>query len=142
MYELEDAVEAAVRAVADNDEITDKRSAYAALYRLQSQFDCSYTQFRVMDLLTAARFMYTAPTDDEDGWVGDGLAKAGVLHFNAGSETWQQRVDAGELTGEDAAPPREVDVLALIQQLTQQDFDLLEMWQPLMLDVRAAVRRR
>ncbi|WP_338868289.1 hypothetical protein [Myxococcus stipitatus] len=66
MHEIEDMVEGAVRAIHGRAAPGDMapRSQIARLFRFQGEFDCSFTHFRVMDILLARRFTYQFMVSD------------------------------------------------------------------------------
>ncbi len=131
MHEIEDAVEALVRIIAESDE-ADKRSVYAAVFAFQDEWDCSYTHFRVMEFLIDSRFVYTKPCNAPEGWHDDGYVKEGMIYFEVGSEVWEKAVESGELTGSDAMQALDVDLHALVKKYSSKNPDLLRLWQPLM----------
>ena len=57
LHEIEDAVENAVRLIADS-ETPNKRSLFRALYRFERHNDCGFTLGRVLPELKAHRYVY------------------------------------------------------------------------------------
>ncbi|MFJ5774616.1 hypothetical protein [Streptomyces sp. NPDC093094] len=65
MHEVEDLVTDSIRlldrhAAADDPRVRDR---FAALYGFQDGYDCSFTHFRVMDILLRRRYTYRFPLD-------------------------------------------------------------------------------
>ncbi|MCF1592932.1 hypothetical protein [Streptomyces muensis] len=60
---IEDLVADSIRILDGHAEAGDPRARdwYSALYRFQSGFDCSFTHFRVMDILLRRRYTYRFP---------------------------------------------------------------------------------
>ncbi|MEU8139892.1 hypothetical protein [Streptodolium elevatio] len=64
-HEIEDLVAESIR-VLDRDSAPDDprvRDWFAALYRFQAEYDCSFTHFRVMDSLLRRGYTYRFPLD-------------------------------------------------------------------------------
>jgi hypothetical protein len=71
MHEIEDLVDDSIgmldtRRPADDDRV---RDWIAVLYRFQSRFDCSFTQFRAMDILLRRRYTYRFPLDQHPDYA-------------------------------------------------------------------------
>ncbi|MFU1797422.1 hypothetical protein ACM1RC_26390 [Paenibacillus azoreducens] len=69
--------------------------------------------------------------------IPDHLQHVGMLYFDAGSELWQQFVNAGKLTGQDAKPPREIPLEEIINMMLpearkQDAMILISIWYPIM----------
>ncbi|MEO3973629.1 hypothetical protein [Streptomyces sp. CAU 1734] len=62
-HEIEDLVADSIRVLDDHTEPDDPRVRdwFAALYGFQSVYDCSFTHFRVMDILLRRRYTYRFP---------------------------------------------------------------------------------
>lgn len=135
MHEIEDLVEFSIRVLHNRhrDGADRVRDAIAVLYRYQGGYDCSCTQFRVLDELLIQRYTYRfaytdhpdhaglgefldgcteftalAPEDIEDpeDWLEDGYVDPPHLYCDAGTELWRRMVESGRLTGRDAVAPR------------------------------------
>ena len=145
-HEVEDLVEESVRALdachpADDTRV---RDWIGALYRLQDRFDCSFTRFRVTDILLRRRFTFRfRPEDhpdygerraffdtlsefrplrdavegDDSGWLEDGYFAPDppFVHCDAGTALWHRMVRTGRLTGPDAVPLREIPLIDALQ---------------------------
>lgn len=61
MHWYEDVVESSIRVLDEHDGGTDLRDLFAALWAFQSNYDCSFTQGRVLDLLVKHRYTYELP---------------------------------------------------------------------------------
>lgn len=61
MHIYEDIVEGAVRVLSKHDGGDDVRDLIATLYRFQSQYDCKFTQGRVLAELVASGYAYAVP---------------------------------------------------------------------------------
>jgi hypothetical protein len=132
-HEIDDFVEEAVGLLATSHIPAARlRSYYASLYEWQGRFDASFTHFRNMEQLLAARFVYRIePSEHPDfaqargyfdqiqrfahvrlpGTEPDGsYVKPPYLYFDAGSNLWRRLVDSGKLTGADAEPPEQVPI--------------------------------
>lgn len=138
-HNVEDAVEALVRAVAESD-VVDKRSAIAALFQFQRRFDCSDTLLRVGDILVRERYLYPLveselPTQTDEDWSTCLRVKDRVF-VEAGSEPWARLCAAGLLPAEEHVAPQTVDLAVLVTRFTAEDFDLQDLWQGLMPEVR------
>ncbi|WP_020551533.1 hypothetical protein [Embleya scabrispora] len=65
MHEIEDLVEDSIRILHAHHGPDEPRLRewFAVLYGFQDRFDCSFTHFRVMDILVRRRFTYAFPLD-------------------------------------------------------------------------------
>ncbi|MFT5358247.1 MAG: hypothetical protein ACI9KE_005485 [Polyangiales bacterium] len=136
-HHVEDAVEALVRAVAESD-VVDKRSAIAALFQFQRRFDCSDTLLRVGDVLMRERYLYALPESElptAEDWSTCVQVK-GHVFIEAGSEPWARACAAGLLPAEEHVAPQTVNLATLVTRFTAEDFDLQDLWQALMPEVR------
>lgn len=134
MHEIEDLVEQSIRAIDKSAmEKSAKRDTYFSLYNFQGQFDCSYTNFRVADILIKNEFTFffdieshpdylinkeyfdsldksEMVTLEGGGYYGDITrgARAPVykLYFDAGTAIWEKFVEAGLITELGAVKPR------------------------------------
>jgi hypothetical protein len=158
MHEFEDLVEMSIRILVKSDR-SDLRDIFACLYQFQSRYDTGYTHFRVMEHLLNTRFVYKCSLNEhpdysafrealdkvqqaDSGWVyldpskkgsennrGAGYWKKPFLYFDAGSALWQKFVNAGKLTGQDAQPPKRMNIadVALIIVKFAEKFDCKEL---------------
>lgn len=144
MYELEDLVEMAVKRLAQSGLSRQRlRSLYFNLFELEARFDTSFTHFRTMDELLAARYVYClAPSEhpsfearrayfeglssfcfiDSDG-SGPGpdgsYFKAPYLYCDAGSPLWRELVELGRLGGSDARPPEPLPIQQVLEEVAR-----------------------
>ncbi|MGN7822426.1 tetratricopeptide repeat protein [Chitinophaga sp. 22536] len=123
MHEIESLVEMSVYCLHESqDNSLDRRSLFYSLYELQSQFDTGFTHFRVMDILTQHRFVYTFPitahpayaqhqafldslaaaqkfsfiyTEPENEWDAETNPVAGYAHFDQQQQQYILYCDAG-----------------------------------------------
>lgn len=118
------------------------RDWFAALYRFQDGFDCSFTRFRVMDALLGRRHTYRFDLDrhpdhaerpayfaglreftalrgpggspeDDGAWLEDGYVDPPHLYCDAGSALWRRM--AAELDPADRVPPARVSPLDVLR---------------------------
>lgn len=146
MHDIEDAVADAIAVLDAHDPPTGRclRDHFAVLYRFQDGFDCSFTHFRVMDVLLRHRYTYRFPIDrhpdyvrrrgffdaldeftalreyDDDAeffgdWLEDGYVDPPHLYCDAGTDLWRRMVEAGHLTGPDALPPRPTPLIEVVR---------------------------
>ncbi|MBJ6764504.1 hypothetical protein JGU66_27350 [Myxococcaceae bacterium JPH2] len=94
MHEIEDMIEGAVRVLDRRAPTGDlsPRSQFARLLKLQGEFDCSFTHFRVMDILLARRFTYRFDVDEHPDHAARGpylrdLREFTFLHDNPRDDT-------------------------------------------------------
>lgn len=76
----------------------------------QDGFDCSFTHFRVRDILLRRGYVYRFPLDRhpdhaERSAHWDALVDPPFLHCDAGTDLWRRMVSVGELRGPDVDPP-------------------------------------
>ncbi|MFF6980011.1 hypothetical protein ACFZAV_20225 [Streptomyces sp. NPDC008343] len=146
---VEDLVEQSIRLLDSRHPVDDRRVRdwIGVLYRVQDQYDCSFTHFRVMDILLRRGFTFRFPrvehpdygergetldalteftalrdvqdVDDDSGWLKDGYfdPEPPFVYCDAGSALWQRMVRLGRLTGPDAAPLREVPLIEALQAI-------------------------
>ena len=102
MHEIEDLVADSIRVLDAHAAPGDRRvrDRFATLYGFQSGYDCSFTHFRVMDVLLRRGYTYRFPVDRHPEHAGrrayfDALAGfTGLRQFDedapdfAGSESW------------------------------------------------------
>ncbi|TQM32381.1 hypothetical protein [Nocardia bhagyanarayanae] len=81
MHLIEDLVEGSIRVLHDHAPVGDRRVRdwIAALYRFHDTYDCSFTHFRVMDILLERGYTFRFPIDEHPEYVErreffDGLA--------------------------------------------------------------------
>ncbi|MCF2531630.1 hypothetical protein [Yinghuangia soli] len=101
LHEIEDMVADSVRlldahSAPDDDRV---RDWYAALYEFQGQFDCSFTHFRVMDVLLRRRYAYRFPLDRHPDHADRSAYFAGLTEFT-GLRTFDE--DAPDFAGYDS----------------------------------------
>ena len=139
-YEIEDAVEASLRALdvllgQTPEANREFRDLACSLYAFEGLFDCSYTQLRVEEILRRRGFLVAMalaehPRAEEiahaaldgDGWLEleDGapaLLKEGVLFFEAGSSLWSSLVEAARIPAEQASAPQAVPLLQVVERV-------------------------
>ncbi|MFP2927039.1 hypothetical protein ACLESO_17920 [Pyxidicoccus sp. 3LG] len=104
MHEIEDMVEGAVRVLDRRAAAGDlaPRSQLARLFAFQGEYDCSFTHFRVMDLLLARRFTYRFDITDHPDHEArkkffEGIEEFTYLHDDPADDT-------GEGTGDILSP--------------------------------------
>ncbi|MGW4371120.1 hypothetical protein ACWEKT_36305 [Nocardia takedensis] len=145
LHAIEDVVEWSIRALHARypDEDPSVRDAIAALYAFQNGYDCSFTHFRLMEVLLSRRFTYrfalsehpdharigeflsgitdfTALSDEHenpDDWLELGYVDPPYLYCDAGSALWRRMAAAGKLTGADAEPPRPPALEAVVLEV-------------------------
>ncbi|MFD4576168.1 hypothetical protein ACFWNK_27395 [Streptomyces sp. NPDC058417] len=71
--------------------------------------------------------------DGYDSWLQDGYVDPPFLYCDAGTDLWRRMVDAGELTGPDAVPPRRVPLVDVVRDVAlaaekEGDTDLVALW--------------
>ncbi|RYZ03589.1 MAG: hypothetical protein EOO73_27285 [Myxococcales bacterium] len=144
MHEFEDFVEMAVKRLAQSGLSRQRlRSLYFNLFELEARFDTSFTHFRTMDELLAARYVYclapsehpsfasspdyfrglstfcfVEPPGAEPG-VGGGYFKPPHLYCDAGSALWRRLVEQGRLGGTDAEPPEVLPSQEAIEEVAR-----------------------
>lgn len=142
MHEFEDLVELAVSCLAQSGLSRQRlRSLYFNLFELEARFDTSFTHFRTMDELLAARYVYClAPAEhpgfDEareyfEGLQGfcfidppraghdGGYFKPPYLYCDAGSALWRRLVGEGRLGGSDALPPEVLPSQQVLEEVAR-----------------------
>jgi len=140
-HEVEELVELSVRALAASGRPQQElRSLYWNLFEYEGLFDTGFTQFRTIDDLVAARFVYKMALDEHPDFFAQrdyfaelrGVDRSGVtfveppdkgmdgsyykvphLYCPVGSSLWKRLVDLGRLSGADAEPPRPIDVMTI-----------------------------
>lgn len=144
MNELEDLVEMAVKRLARSGLSRQRlRSLYFNLFELEARFDTSFTHFRTMDELLAARYVYCLapaehpsfdahrpyfeglsafcfidPDGSEQGHDG-GYFKPPYLYCDAGSALWRRLVELGRLGGSDARPPEPLPIAQVLEEVAR-----------------------
>ncbi|WP_439680468.1 hypothetical protein [Embleya sp. MST-111070] len=91
-----------------------------------------------LDALTEFTALRTFDEDapDFDGyesWLEDGYVEPPFLYCDIGTALWRRMVDAGELRGPDAVPPRRVRLIDVVREVAvaaerEQDAELVGMW--------------
>lgn len=144
MHEFEDLVEMAVKRLAQSGLSRKRlRSLYFNLFELEARFDTSFTHFRTMPELLAARFVYClAPSEHPlferardyfegldafcfvdpplEGEGDDGsYFKPPYLYCDAGSALWQRLVELGRLGGSDAQPPEALPIQQVLEEVAR-----------------------
>ncbi|MDX2823845.1 hypothetical protein PV416_22780 [Streptomyces ipomoeae] len=145
---VEDLVEHSIRLLDSHHPADDRRvrNWIGVLYRVQDQCDCSFTHFRVMDILLRRGFTFRFPPDehpdyrerketfdaltgftalrdvdedDDSGWLEDGYFDPDppLVYCDVGSALWHRMVRLGRLTGPDADPLREVPLIDVLQAI-------------------------
>lgn len=143
---IEDLVESSIRALHDAAHARRLRDHIAALYRFQEGQDCSFTRFRVLEILLEHGFSFrfelsahpeyesrraffdglrefTALAEpDEDGrdddtWLDQGYADPPYLYCDAGTSLWHTMIERGAISGADAEPPRKVRLLDVVREI-------------------------
>ncbi|MFF5229902.1 hypothetical protein [Dactylosporangium sp. NPDC000521] len=132
------------------------------------RFDGAITHFRDIDLLRRRRFVYEFPVarhpgyarrrgyfdglteftalrtvddaEDADSELGDGYVEPPLLYCDAGTALWRRMVEAGELSGADAVPPRPValaDAVLAVAEAADRggDVRLIALWYTLGCDI-------
>jgi hypothetical protein len=156
LHEFECLVEDSVNLLAPSGRpAAELRSMYWNVYEFEGHWDTSFTHFRNMDQLLAARFVYQFPVSEHpdyevrkayfDGidrfWLvegDDGEWDGGYIHpphlyFDAGSRLWSRMVGLGRLTGDDTEPPQdmrisEVGLAVSLMAEAAGDVDLVARW--------------
>ncbi|QFR02027.1 hypothetical protein F9278_44235 [Streptomyces phaeolivaceus] len=117
-HRIEDLVAESIRLLDDHTASGDPRVRdwFAKLYGFQDGFDCSFTHFRVRDILLRRGYAYRFPLDrhpdHEDGYVDPPF-----LYCDAGTDLWRRMVSAGELRGPDADPPRRTPLIDVVREI-------------------------
>ena len=149
MYEIEDAVEGAIRALDRSAEPLDHRSIYHCLYAFEETFGVGFTRSRVMEILVARRFTYRFGLDEHPdapgclaaltrlggfGLVGEdpralwdpvdnpvaGYIESGQLCCDLGSGLWRRFVECGVLAGDDAQEARPLELLEVVATVCEE----------------------
>lgn len=120
MHQIEDFIETSIQAVAFSQlSKQEKRNIIHTLFEMESYGDCSFTNLRSLDLLVDCGYTFLFDTEQipeqsnsqEDSYFDDESKKHCV---DSGSETWQEMVRIGTITGEQAIP---VEILPHIEVL-------------------------
>ncbi|MEU0540391.1 hypothetical protein ABZ319_11005 [Nocardia sp. NPDC005978] len=134
LHVVEDLIEQSIRLlhVASPKDDRRVRERIATLYRYQDVYDCSFTHFRLLDILLERGFThrfelrqhpeysgradyfeqlteFTAlaeidPEEDPSGWLEDGYVDPPHLYCDAGTALWRTMIQSGQITGSDAEP--------------------------------------
>lgn len=138
------------------------RSLFWNLYQFQESWDTGFTHLRVIDTLLKHRFVYqfklTQHPDyaahkaffdsvrdftfielhPEEKWNGEtnptvGYIQPPYLYCDAGSALWQQFVEQGLFSGDDALPPAKMDIQDTVKALVieaqeQNNRELISLW--------------
>ncbi|QSQ17405.1 hypothetical protein [Myxococcus landrumensis] len=106
MHEIEDMVEGAVRLLDQRAAPGDSapRSQFARLFAFQGDFDCSFTHFRVMDILLARRFTYQFDVADHPDHAArleffKGIQKFTYLHEPLEADTGDDEEEPSPVAG-------------------------------------------
>jgi hypothetical protein len=142
MHELEDLVEMSVKLLAVSGLSRERlRSLYFNLFELEARFDTSFTHFRNIDELLAARFVYCLSPSEHpefeaareyfealDGFsfievpgreLDGGYYNPPYLYCDAGSPLWHQLVARGRLGGSDARPPLVLPIQNVLEEVAR-----------------------
>lgn len=147
MHAIEDLVEASIRLLHSAAPVGDRqvRDRIAALYDYQSTYDCSFTHFRVMDVLLGRGFTHRfdlhqhpeypsrtkffdeltdftalAEIDDDEpsaAWLDQGCIDPPHLYCDAGTTLWHTMIEAGLITGIDTEPLRPVPLADVVHEV-------------------------
>lgn len=160
VHMIEDLIEGSIRLLDKHFPAEDRRvrDRISALYRFQDIFDCSFTHFRVMEVLLKRGFTYRVPLtdhpeyprrqtyfdalteftalapieDDEDpsGWLDQGYVDPPHLYCDAGTTLWTRLVESGRLPAEPAQRIPLVDVVrdVVTAAETDGDIELIALW--------------
>ncbi|AGC43523.1 hypothetical protein MYSTI_02196 [Myxococcus stipitatus DSM 14675] len=106
MHEIEDLVEGSVRVLHRRAAPDDPapRSQFALLFDFQGRFDCSFTHFRVMDILLARRFTYQFDVADHPDHAArrtffQGIQKFTYLHEPLEAEAGDDDAEPAPVAG-------------------------------------------
>ncbi len=143
MHEFEDLVEMSVRLLAQSGLSRQRlRSLYFNLFEFEARFDTSFTHFRTMKQLLAARFVYCLspaehPDFSREQAYFEGLSrfcfievpgheapdggyfKPPYLYCDAGSPLWRRLVEQGRLGGSDAKPPEVLPIQQVLEEVAR-----------------------
>jgi hypothetical protein len=142
MQELEDLVEMSVKRLAQSGLSRQRlRTLYFNLFELEASYDTSFTHFRTMDELLAARFVYCLPPDEHPAFAGakdyfaslEGFGFVDVpghdydgsyfnhphLYCDAGSPLWRRLVELGRLGGSDALAPERLELPVVLEEVAR-----------------------
>jgi len=142
MQELEDLVEMAVKLLSRSGLSRKRlRSLYFNLFELEASYDTSFTHFRTMDELLAARFVYCLPPSEHPAFAGAKAYFAGLrsfcfvdvpgepydgsyfnpphLYCDAGSPLWRRLVELGRLGGSDAQAPESLPIQNVLEEVAR-----------------------
>ncbi|WP_157978279.1 MULTISPECIES: hypothetical protein [Nocardia] len=160
VHMIEDLIEGSIRLLDKHFPAEDRRvrDRISALYRFQDIFDCSFTHFRVMEVLLKRGFTYRVPLtdhpeyprrqtyfdalteftalapieDDEDpsGWLDQGYVDPPHLYCDAGTTLWTRLVESGRIPAEPAQRIPLVDVVrdVVTAAETDGDVELIALW--------------
>ncbi|MEV0356941.1 hypothetical protein AB0H71_12840 [Nocardia sp. NPDC050697] len=151
MHLIEDLVEGSVRALHATGE-AGWRDHFAVLYGFQSEYDCKFTHFRLLEILLehgyTHRFAlsehpdyetirdtletieeFTVLSDSDNDWLEQGYVDPPYLYCDAGTELWRRMMP-------DAQPvekPRLAEVVrdVALAAETQNDVELIAIWHAL-----------
>ncbi|MCH5670636.1 hypothetical protein [Streptomyces gilvus] len=144
-HRVEDLVEQSIRLV-DSRHPADGlrvRDWIGVLFHVQDQYDCSFTHFRVMDILLRRGFTFRFPPVEHPdygerreafaalteftalkdvhggGWLEDGYFDPDppFVYCDAGSALWRRMVHLGRLAGPAAAPLRELPLIDVLEAI-------------------------
>lgn len=147
MHEFEDLVEMSVKLLAMSGLSRERlRSLYFNLFELEARFDTSFTHFRTLQELLAARFVYClTPSEHPEFQVArdyfEGLDSFSFievpgrrpdgsyynppyLYCDAGSPLWQRLVELGRLGGSDARAPAVLPIQEVLEQVARLAEDI------------------
>ncbi|MGV9415013.1 hypothetical protein ACWDOP_34370 [Nocardia sp. NPDC003693] len=149
LHVIEDLVEQSIRLLHSASAAGDPsvRARIAALYRFQGDYDCSFTHFRLMEILlergythrfelrrhpeysTRAAYFdgltdFTALAeigDEEDpaGWLEQGYIDPPHLYCDAGTALWHTMIEAGHIGGPAAEPLGPAPLAATVHEVAR-----------------------
>ncbi|MFF2550723.1 hypothetical protein ACFVUS_06965 [Nocardia sp. NPDC058058] len=143
---IEDLVESSICVLHEAAGERRLRDHFAALYRFQEGQDCSFTRFRVQDILLEHGFSFrfelpahpeydgrraffdgvreftalAEPAEedrDDDAWLDQGYIDPPYLYCETGTALWRTMIERGAISGSDAAPPRRLRLVEVVREI-------------------------